>query len=60
MNINVPLPDKKYKVIVRCITYNHSKYICDALNGFAIQETKFPFICIVVDDASKMLFDVIV
>ena len=53
MNINVPLPDKKYKVIVRCATYNHSKYICDALNGFAIQETDFPFICIVVDDASK-------
>ena len=51
---------KKYKVIVRCITYNQSKYICDALNGFAIQETKFPFICIVVVDASKMLFDVIV
>lgn len=52
MNINVPIPDKNYKVLVRCITYNHSKYICDALNGFAIQETDFPFICMVVDDAS--------
>ena len=53
MNISVPLPDKDYKILVRCITYNQSKYICDALNGFAIQETDFPFICIVVDDASK-------
>lgn len=53
MNIKVPIPDKDYKVLVRCATYNQSKYICDALNGFAIQETDFPFICIVVDDASK-------
>lgn len=53
MNIKVPIPDKDYRVLVRCETYNQSKYICDALNGFAIQETDFPFICIVVDDASK-------
>ena len=52
MVINVPTPDRDYKVLVRCATYNQSKYICDALNGFAIQETNFPFICIVVDDAS--------
>lgn len=52
MNINIPTPDREYKLLVRCATYNHSKYICDALNGFAIQETDFPFICIVVDDAS--------
>lgn len=53
MNIKAPIPDKDYRVLVRCATYNQSKYICDALNGFAIQETDFPFICIVVDDASK-------
>lgn len=53
MNINVPILDKGYKVLVKCPTYNHSKFICDALNGFSIQETNFPFICIVVDDASK-------
>ena len=53
MNISVPNPEKNYKVLVRCITYNHSKFICDALNGFSIQKTNFPFICIVVDDASK-------
>ena len=43
MNIKVPIPDKEYKVMVRCATYNQSKYIWDALNGFAIQETDFPF-----------------
>ena len=53
MFVNVPIPNKDYKVLIRCATYNHSKYICDALNGFSIQETDFPFICIVVDDASK-------
>ncbi len=41
-----------YKVLVGCMTYNHSKYIVDALNGFAMQKTNFPFACIVMDDAS--------
>lgn len=44
--------DKNFKVIVGCMTYNHSKYIVDALNGFAMQQTQFPFACIVIDDAS--------
>ena len=52
MKVNVPAPDKDYKLIIRCPTYKHSEYICDTLKGFAIQETNFPFICIVVDDAS--------
>lgn len=47
-----PAPKQEYKVLVRCYTYNHSKYIEDALNGFAIQQTNFPFVCIVIDDAS--------
>lgn len=52
MNINVPTPDKAYKVLVICFTYNHSIFISDALKGFSMQETDFPFICIVIDDAS--------
>ena len=51
-NINYPAPKQEYKVLVRCATYNHSKYIEDALNGFAMQQTNFPFVCLVVDDAS--------
>lgn len=43
---------KDYKVLVVCLTYNHSIYIQDALNGFAMQQTDFPFACIVMDDAS--------
>ncbi len=43
---------KKCKVLVTCMTYNHSKYITDALNGFAMQKTDFPFVCLVMDDAS--------
>lgn len=42
----------KWKVCVRCVTYNHAKYIVDALNGFCMQETDFPFVCVVIDDAS--------
>lgn len=51
-NINYPAPKQEYKVLVRCFTFNHSKYIEDALNGFALQQTNFPFVCLVVDDAS--------
>lgn len=45
-------PSKDYKVLVRCMTYNQSKYIEDALNGFVMQKTDFPFVCLVMDDAS--------
>lgn len=41
-----------YKVLVRCFSYNQSKYIEDALNGFAMQKTDFPFVCLVMDDCS--------
>lgn len=42
----------KYLVCVRCMTYNHAPYITDALNGFTMQQTTFPFVCTIVDDAS--------
>lgn len=43
---------KGYKVLVQCCTYNQSKYIEDTLKGFAMQQTNFPFVCVVMDDAS--------
>lgn len=43
----------KFKVCVRCFTFNHSKYITDAMNGFVMQQTDFPYVCCIVDDASK-------
>ena len=39
-------------VTIRCITYNHEAYIRDALEGFVMQQTSFPFEAIVHDDAS--------
>lgn len=37
---------------VKCTVYNHEPYLRDCLNGFVMQKTTFPFICIVHDDAS--------
>lgn len=39
-------------VFVRCFTYNQSNYIIDALNGFVMQKTSFPYVCCIVDDSS--------
>lgn len=39
-------------VSIRCITYNHVDYIQDAIKGFLIQETEFPFEVWIHDDAS--------
>ena len=39
-------------VSVHCITYNHEPYIAQALDGFLMQKTNFPFEVIVHDDAS--------
>ena len=42
----------EFMVCVRCFTFNQVNYITDAMNGFCIQETNFPFVCTIVDDAS--------
>ena len=34
------------------MTYNQSSFITDALNGFVLQRTRFPYVCMIVDDAS--------
>ena len=43
----------KFKVFVRCFTFNQSRYIEESMNGFTIQQTNFPFLCCIVDDASN-------
>ena len=53
--MNQNMTDKKKDrpfVLVRCMTYNHEKYIEDALKGFVIQKTDFPFLAVVIDDCS--------
>lgn len=42
----------KFRVCCRCFTFNHSQYITDTMNGFTMQQTSFPFVCCIVDDAS--------
>jgi len=39
-------------VTVCCTTYNHESYVSEAIEGFLIQETEFPFEIIIHDDAS--------
>lgn len=41
-----------WMVYVSCMTYNQAQYIEDAMNGFTMQKTNFPYVCAVVDDAS--------
>ena len=46
------MKEPDFLVRVNCMTYNHSNYIQDALDGFCMQQTNFPFICTIIDDAS--------
>ena len=41
-----------YILCIRCFTYNHSLFIEEAMNGFCMQKTEFPFIAVILDDAS--------
>lgn len=41
-----------FLVSIHCMTYNHASYIEDAMDGFSMQQTNFPFVAIIVDDAS--------
>lgn len=43
---------QKFLVEVCCCTFNQSQYITDTMNGFCIQQTNFPYICLIIDDAS--------
>ena len=42
----------KWMVCVKCQTFNHSSFVNDAMDGFCRQETSFPFVCVIIDDAS--------
>lgn len=42
----------EFLVSIHCMTYNQAVYITDAMNGFSMQQTTFPFLAIICDDAS--------
>ena len=43
---------QKPLVAIHCLVYNHEPYLRDCLDGFVSQQTTFPFIAVVQDDAS--------
>ena len=45
-------PKDFFKLYINCKTYNQSQFIQDTLDGFAAQQTDFPFLAIIIDDAS--------
>ena len=44
--------NSKFLVRIQCMTYNHESYIEDAMAGFVMQNTSFPFVAVIIDDAS--------
>lgn len=44
--------DYEYEVSIYCCTFNHEKYIRDALDGFFMQKTDFEWKLVIHDDAS--------
>ncbi len=46
-------PDiSRFLVSIDCRTYNQKAFIRDTLNGFLSQQTVFPFLAVIIDDAS--------
>lgn len=44
--------ENKPLVAIHCLVYNHEPYLRDCFEGFVMQQTDFPFVAIVHDDAS--------
>ncbi len=44
--------ERPVMVTIRCITYNHERYIRQCLDGFVMQKTNFRFEIVIHDDAS--------
>lgn len=46
------MEESNFLVRVSCMTYNQASFIEDAMKGFCMQITGFPFVCVIIDDAS--------
>lgn len=42
----------RFLVSIRCYTFNQARYIKQTLDGFVMQQTTFPFVITLMDDAS--------
>jgi len=45
-------PEENPLVSICCLVYNHGEYLKEALDGFLMQKTTFPFEVVIHDDAS--------
>lgn len=41
-----------FNLYISCSTYNHEGYIKDTMDGFCMQQTLFPYVCIIYEDKS--------
>ena len=46
------MTEQSFMLRVNCMTYNHAPFIEKAMDGFCMQKTSFPYICIICDDFS--------
>lgn len=44
--------NNRFELCIQCMTYNQSSFIKEAMDGFAMQQTNFPFVAVIVDDCS--------
>lgn len=51
-NVKCQISNNNPVVSIVCITYNHEPYLRDALEGFLMQKTTFPFEIILAEDCS--------
>lgn len=47
------MTSNKFMVRTICSTFNQASLIVDAMNGFTMQRTSFPFLSVIMDDASS-------
>ena len=52
MNTQIKHTEEQPLVAIHCMVYNHEPFLRDCLEGFVMQQTNFPFVAIVHDDAS--------
>ena len=52
MNKHIAHTKQPYLVAIHCMVYNHAPFLRECLEGFVMQQTTFPFVAIVHDDAS--------